>query len=61
MTDQQPHALEIIKQNNLASTGLLCRKLKINFNEAIKIIEQLEKDGCISGFNGSRPRDILKK
>jgi len=37
----------------------LQRKLKIGYNRAARIIDQLEQNGVISGRNGSKPRQVL--
>ena len=52
-------AIRIVVENDQASTSLLQRKLKIGYNRAARIIEQMEERGIISGRNGSKPRDIL--
>jgi S-DNA-T family DNA segregation ATPase FtsK/SpoIIIE len=38
---------------------LLQRKLKIGYNRAARIIEQMEDRSIISCKNGSKPREIL--
>ncbi|WP_051931577.1 DNA translocase FtsK [Clostridium sp. KNHs214] len=52
-------AIDIVIQEGQASTSLLQRKLKIGYNRAARIIEQLEDKGVISGRNGSKPRQVL--
>ncbi|WP_102400688.1 FtsK/SpoIIIE family DNA translocase [Haloimpatiens massiliensis] len=52
-------AIDIVVQEGQASTSLLQRKLKIGYNRAARIIEQLEDKGIISGRNGSKPRQVL--
>ena len=52
-------AIRIVVENDQASTSLLQRKLKIGYNRAARIIEQMEERGIISGRNGSKPREIL--
>ncbi len=52
-------AIKIIIENDQASTSLLQRKLKIGYNRAARIIDQMEERGIISGRNGSKPREIL--
>lgn len=46
---------------NLASVSLICRKHEMNFNDAIKLIDELEKLGLISEFRGSQSRLIKEK
>jgi S-DNA-T family DNA segregation ATPase FtsK/SpoIIIE len=52
-------AIRIVVENDQASTSLLQRKLKIGYNRAARIIEQMEDRSIISGKNGSKPRDVL--
>ena len=52
-------AIKIVVENGQASTSLLQRKLKIGYNRAARIIEQMEERRIISGRNGSKPREIL--
>jgi S-DNA-T family DNA segregation ATPase FtsK/SpoIIIE len=52
-------AIKIVVENGQASTSLLQRKLKIGYNRAARIIEQMEERRIISCRNGSKPREIL--
>jgi len=38
----------------------LQRALKISYNEAIEIINQLESDGIVGPFEGNKVREVLK-
>ncbi len=42
-----------------ASASLLQRRLKLGYSRAARIIDQLEDKGLISGYDGSKPREIL--
>lgn len=52
-------ALEVAFVNNQLSTSMLQRRLSIGYARAGRIMDQLEKDGIISGPNGSKPRKLL--
>ncbi|WP_027623480.1 FtsK/SpoIIIE family DNA translocase [Clostridium lundense] len=52
-------AIKIVVQTEQASTSLLQRRLRIGYNRAARIIEQLEERGIISGKDGSKPRQVL--
>ncbi|WP_315114843.1 DNA translocase FtsK 4TM domain-containing protein [uncultured Clostridium sp.] len=52
-------AIKIVLEMEQASTSLLQRKLRIGYNRAARIIEQLEERGVISGKDGSKPRQVL--
>lgn len=52
-------AVKIIAEVGQASTSLLQRRLRIGYNRAARIIEQMEQLGIISGRDGSKPRQLL--
>ncbi|ETO91720.1 MAG: cell division protein FtsK, putative [Candidatus Xenolissoclinum pacificiensis L6] len=55
------NALSIIYQDKRISVSYLQRKLKIGFNRAASIIEEMEDKGIISKPNAIGKREILKK
>ncbi|AGK97459.1 FtsK/SpoIIIE family DNA translocase [Clostridium pasteurianum] len=52
-------AIKIVVESDQASTSLIQRKLRIGYNRAARIVEQLEEKGIISKRDGSKPRNIL--
>jgi S-DNA-T family DNA segregation ATPase FtsK/SpoIIIE len=52
-------AVKIVAEIGQASTSLLQRKLRIGYNRAARIIEQMEQLGVISGKDGAKPRQLL--
>jgi len=54
-------AARIIVLHQQGSTSLLQRKLKLGYNRAGRIIDQLEAAGIIGLFEGSKARDVLIK
>lgn len=52
-------AVKIVVDAGQASTSLLQRRLRIGYNRAARIIEQMEELRIISGKDGSKPRQIL--
>jgi S-DNA-T family DNA segregation ATPase FtsK/SpoIIIE len=52
-------AIKIVFEAGQASTSLLQRKLRIGYNRAARIIEQMEELKIISARDGSKPRQIL--
>ncbi len=52
-------AIRIVVDAGQASTSLLQRRLRIGYNRAARIIEQLEDKNIISGKDGSKPRQVL--
>ena len=54
-----PKAIEIVVENQMASTTLLQKKLKLGYARASRIIDDLEERGIIGPFEGSKPRKVL--
>lgn len=52
-------ALEIVREARTASTSLLQRRLRIGYNRAARLIEDLEQAGVIGQADGGRPRPVL--
>ena len=54
-------AARVIVQHQHGSTSLLQRKLKLGYNRAGRIIDQLEAAGVVGPFEGSKAREVLIK
>ena len=52
-------ALKIVIGEGKASASLLQRRLKIGYNKASRLIEQLEESGAIAAQDGVKPREVL--
>ncbi|WP_317411687.1 DNA translocase FtsK, partial [Clostridium baratii] len=52
-------AIKIVVDYGQASTSFLQRRLRIGFNRASRIMDDLESRGIISEKDGSRPRQVL--
>lgn len=52
-------AIHIVCQYNRASTSLLQRRLSIEFVQADRILNKLQKAGVVSAGDGSKPKDVL--
>ena len=53
-------AKKIVYERKSASASYLQRRLKIGYNRAARIVEQMEEDGIVGPANGSKPREVLK-
>ncbi len=52
-------ALEIVMQEGKASASYIQRKLKIGYNRAARIVEEMEARGVVGPANGSKPREVI--
>ena len=52
-------AIEIVTQAGRASASYLQRRLKIGYNRAARMVEEMEHLGIVGPQNGSKPRDVL--
>ena len=52
-------ALEIVSQVGKASASYLQRRLKIGYNRAARLVEEMERRGIVGPQNGSKPRDLI--
>lgn len=53
-------ALKIVYSRNGASASYLQRRLKIGYNRAARIVEQMEERGIVGPARGSLPREVLR-
>ncbi|MBQ0166811.1 MAG: DNA translocase FtsK [Treponema sp.] len=52
-------ALEIVVQAGKASASYIQRRLKIGYNRAARLVEEMEDRGIVGPANGSKPREII--
>ncbi|WPO81135.1 DNA translocase FtsK [Chryseobacterium sp. JJR-5R] len=52
-------AARIIVSTQQGSTSMLQRQLKLGYNRAGRIMDQLEAIGIVGGFNGAKAREVL--
>lgn len=52
-------AMKIVVEYQQASTSFIQRKLRVGFNRASRIMDELEQCGVISEKDGSKPRQVL--
>jgi S-DNA-T family DNA segregation ATPase FtsK/SpoIIIE len=52
-------ALEVVRQQGTASASMLQRRLRIGYNRAARLIEQMEDEGIIGPADGIKGRPVL--
>ena len=60
--DEDPmlaEAIQLVVEMNTASTSMLQRRLRLGYTRAGRVIDMLERRGIISGYEGSKPRQVL--
>lgn len=60
--EEEPYmqqALDIVRSQGTASASMLQRRLRIGYNRAARIIEQMEEDGIIGPADGAKGRPVL--
>jgi S-DNA-T family DNA segregation ATPase FtsK/SpoIIIE len=62
LTDRDPlfeDAARLIVQNQMGSTSLIQRRMKLGYNRAGRLMDQLEQAGIVGKNLGSKARDVL--
>ena len=60
--DEDPlleEAIALVAQMGTASTSMLQRRMRLGYTRAGRLIDMLERRGVISGYEGSKPRQVL--
>ena len=52
-------AIETVIETGQASTSFIQRRFKVGYARAGRIMDQMEARGIISGYEGSKPRQVL--
>ncbi len=52
-------AIDLCIETGQASTSFIQRRFKVGYARAGRIIDQMEQRGIISGYQGSKPREVL--
>jgi DNA segregation ATPase FtsK/SpoIIIE, S-DNA-T family len=51
-------AVQIVIDTNQASISMIQRRLRIGYNRAARMVEQMEREGLVLPADGARPREV---
>ncbi|MGI6571400.1 MAG: DNA translocase FtsK [Caldicoprobacterales bacterium] len=54
-----PDAIEVVIDAGQASISMIQRRLRVGYARAARLIDEMEVRGLVSGFDGSKPRNVL--
>jgi DNA segregation ATPase FtsK/SpoIIIE, S-DNA-T family len=57
--DLLAEAIHLVAQTQTASVSMIQRRLRVGYTRAGRLIDMLERRGVISGYEGSKPRQVL--
>jgi S-DNA-T family DNA segregation ATPase FtsK/SpoIIIE len=60
--DEDPllgEAIQLVVEMGTASTSMLQRRLRLGYTRAGRLVDMLERRGIVSGYEGSKPRQVL--
>ena len=52
-------AVNLVMETRRASISMIQRRLRVGYNRAARMIEMMERQGLVSGTDGSKPREVL--
>ena len=55
------HAIAIVTETQQASISMIQRRLRVGYNRAARMIEQMERDGVVGPADGARPREVYAR
>ena len=57
--DLLKQAAQVVVESGTASVSMIQRRLRVGYTRAGRLIDMLERRGIISGYEGSKPRQVL--
>jgi S-DNA-T family DNA segregation ATPase FtsK/SpoIIIE len=57
--DLLDEAIRVVIETETASVSMIQRRLRVGYTRAGRLIDMLERRGVISGYEGSKPRQVL--
>jgi DNA segregation ATPase FtsK/SpoIIIE, S-DNA-T family len=56
--DMYDEAVRIVLETNQASISMIQRRLRVGYNRAARMVEQMEREGLVAPAEGARPREV---
>ena len=54
-------ALEVVMESGSASASMLQRRLRVGYNRAANLVEEMERHGIVGPAQGSKPRKVIAR
>ncbi len=54
-------AVDMVAETQQASISMIQRRLRVGYNRAARMVEQMEKDGVIGPADGAKPREVFAR
>jgi len=51
-------AVRVVLETNQASISMIQRRLRVGYNRAARMVEQMEREGLVAPGDGARPREV---
>ena len=51
----------IVTETQQASISMIQRRLRVGYNRAARMIEQMERDGVVGPADGAKPREVYAR
>jgi S-DNA-T family DNA segregation ATPase FtsK/SpoIIIE len=57
--EKYDEAVQLVMETRRPSISMIQRRLRVGYNRAARMIEMMEREGLVSGTDGSKPREVL--
>jgi S-DNA-T family DNA segregation ATPase FtsK/SpoIIIE len=54
-------AVDMVAESQQVSISMIQRRLRVGYNRAARMVEQMEKDGVIGPADGAKPREVFAR
>ncbi|HEY2989094.1 MAG TPA: DNA translocase FtsK 4TM domain-containing protein [Candidatus Binatia bacterium] len=54
-------AVELVTETQQASISMIQRRLRVGYNRAARMVEQMERDGVVGPADGAKPREVYAR